>query len=157
MAGKFRSSPRLQCFLVAMLAISATKVVAADDDIRKCAKIADDSDRLSCYDEMAEDRQRRMETGAVEKSQSDPNTDRVDTAGPSGEEFELQARVSRCEKSADGRYYFFLDNNEVWKQTKSDRHRYKDCTFSVTITRDWFGYKMLIDDGERTIRIKRVR
>lgn len=158
-ARNVRSRRWLQTCLVALLAIAATatNVVGAVDDIGACAKIADDKQRLSCYDKAAQDRQRRTETGAAEKSSSQQSIDSGVSSGPSSEEFKLQAHVSRCEESADGRYYFYLDNNEVWKQTRSYRQRYKDCNFSVTITKDWFGYKMLTNDDERAVRIKRVR
>ena len=68
-----------------------------------------------------------------------------------------QARVVRCEESFDGRFFFHLDNGEVWKQVKADRKSYKDCDFPITVTRDWFGYKMSTEDSKRPIRISRIR
>jgi len=46
---------------------------------------------------------------------------------------------------------------QVWKQKNEPRQRYKECDFSVTITKDVFGYKMQIDGEGKQIRIGRIR
>lgn len=145
----------LHCGLLVSLAVlvTATSVAAAADDILECAKIEADDQRLACFDAVAEERRRRIESGEAEMPPSQQN------AGTRAvtEEFELKAQVNRCEESVDGRYFFYLDNGQVWKQTRTDRYRYKDCNFSVTIIKDFFGHKMVTDDGERTVRVKLIR
>ena len=134
----------LQCGLLVSLAVlfTATNVAAADDAILECAKIEDEAQRLACFDKAAAERPRDNDGGA-DKAED--------------EAFELKATVTRCEKSPDNRYFFYLDNGQVWKQTRTERHRYKDCNFAGTIIRDFFGYKIVREDGERDIRVKRVR
>ena len=69
-----------------------------------------------------------------------------------------RGRVVSCQLDVNDKYYFSFDNGQVWRQTDSKRYRLKDeCQFVVTITKDFFGYKMQIDGEKAKIRIKRVR
>lgn len=79
------------------------------------------------------------------------------SAGNKDEELQIRARVTRCEKSARKRYYFVFDNGQVWKQTSDKRLSYRECDFEVTITKDFFGYKMQRDGEKGRTRISRVR
>jgi hypothetical protein len=47
----------------------------------------------------------------------------------------------------------------VWKQSNLDRQRFKECSFQATISRDGFGYKMVIEvqGKQKTIRVSRVK
>ena len=51
----------------------------------------------------------------------------------------------------------FFSNGQVWKQSKNDRVHFRDCNFDVTITKDFFGYKMQQEGENRRIRIKRLK
>ena len=73
------------------------------------------------------------------------------------EELLVRARVTRCEKDARKKYYFVFDNGQVWKQVSDKRLRYRECEFDVTITRDFFGYKMQVDGEKGRIRIDRIQ
>lgn len=73
------------------------------------------------------------------------------------DEVEVQVRVVRCRKDDFDQYLFYLENGQVWKQKSDRRLFYDDCDFDVTITKDFFGYKMLPDGEKRRIRISRVR
>lgn len=86
------------------------------------------------------------------------NDERLATLGQPGEQLELQARVVRCTKDSRGRYYFFhFENGQVWKQKSDRRLRYKECDFNVTITKDFFGYRMVPEGETGKIRIARVK
>jgi len=65
--------------------------------------------------------------------------------------------VTSCKEGQTNDWYFFFENGQVWKEVTSRVLRFKDCHFSVTITKDGFGYKMLIDGQKRNIRISRRR
>lgn len=69
----------------------------------------------------------------------------------------VRARVTRCEKDARKKYYFVFENGQVWKQVSERRLRYKKCEFDVTITKDFFGYKMQPDGESRRVSIARVK
>ena len=68
------------------------------------------------------------------------------------------SRVEKCEESqSSGQTYFFMDNGQVWKQSKYRRLNFKNCDFDVEITRGSFGYEMHIPSKDRNIRVNRVR
>lgn len=69
----------------------------------------------------------------------------------------VRARVTRCEKDARKKYYFVFENGQVWKQVSDKRLSYKQCDFEVTITKDFFGYKMQADGEDRRVSIARVK
>lgn len=73
------------------------------------------------------------------------------------EKLEVRATVSRCEKDFRKKYLFYFENGQIWKQTSDKRLYFKECSFDVTITKDFFGYKMKADNNKRQIRISRVR
>ena len=68
-----------------------------------------------------------------------------------------RGKVSSCQKSHDGRWFFIFEEGQIWKQSNKSRRRYnyKDCDFSVLIRKDSFGYMMFIDELSREVRVKR--
>ena len=64
--------------------------------------------------------------------------------------------ISSCQLSPDGRWRFYFDGGQIWRQNGDDRHSFEECDFEATISKDFFGYKMKIEGGE-TIRVRRVR
>ena len=76
---------------------------------------------------------------------------------PKSEPTIVQGRVTGCQKDASNRWYFVFDNGQVWKQRSDDRLSFRECDFWVTITKDFFGYKMQIDGEKKRIRIGRIR
>lgn len=77
--------------------------------------------------------------------------------GRSDEPKAILAQVTECRLGATGKYFFYFDNGQVWKQMNTGRQEFDVCDFSVTIKKDMFGYKMKPDTGARAVRIKRVR
>ena len=69
----------------------------------------------------------------------------------------VRARVTDCRKDVSGKYFFVFENGQVWKQRDSSRLHFRDCAFEVTISKDFFGYKMQIEGDDRETRIGRVR
>jgi len=69
----------------------------------------------------------------------------------------IRATVTDCQLDARGKYNFYFDNGQVWKQTDGSRSKYTDCDFAVSITKDGFGYRMVPDGGKRKIRISRIK
>ena len=45
----------------------------------------------------------------------------------------------------------------MWKQANDKRLYFRDCQFDVTITKDFFGYKMQQVGEKKRVRIKRMR
>ena len=149
--------------VIATMVLALPVSAAADESaLQRCGAIEDAESRLECYDEAA----KRMKTPrppvdeakppemapSKEKPAAAKSADKDDAGAET-----FAAKVTRCEQAYDGKHYFFFDNGQVWKQVKADRERYRDCNFAVTVTRDWFGYKMQRDGRERRVRISRVK
>jgi hypothetical protein len=134
--------------------VAQVAATADQSAIQSCGSVEDPQARLRCYDDVAK------ETRAVEAASAEETLSQapVEQAQPAEEEGDVTtAVVIRCEQGPDGKYFFFFSNGQVWKQVKAGRERYKECDFNVTITRDWFGYKMLREGEQRRIRISLVK
>lgn len=152
--------------LVFFLPVVASADDATDAGIARCAAVNDASARLACYDKLAG---RQESSPAV--------VDRPSTASPApvappddlgaeslgrkeekkDDEAPVQAKVIRCVKDARKDYHFYLEGGQVWKQLSDKKLYYKECEFNVTISRDYFGYKMQIEGEKSRLRVKRVR
>ena len=130
---------------------------AADpvEELKACARVTDEKVRLACYDGLVQ-RLLRDESSVVPALPDDIG----------GADFEEEAQIPKkqdkglvtsCKKGGDGRWYFYFENGQVWKEVNKRRLRFKDCNFIASVARDGFGYKMRIDGDERSIRVSRIR
>lgn len=151
----------------------------ADDELRdaveRCSRILDEKGRVACYDKLARRQAAGTDAAAAPSSAEDPAArDRPPPAAEQRVPEPLRhknrvaeeekstpdvftARVTSCRKNVHDRYLFYLGNGEIWQQAKDDRLYFRECDFEVTITKDFFGYKMRQVGEKRRIRIKRVR
>lgn len=164
-----------------LLILLAPASLAAELDpateLAACARIVDDSERVTCYEELGN----RVLANQTDTSQADaaaigtaavaempePTTEAAglpDDLGGSkfeeaaaGEGPPSQGRVIRCEEGSDNRWFFYFEGGQVWKQNDDRRRRFKDCDFIATIAKDMFGYKMQIDGVDGKIRVNRKR
>ena len=173
--------------LVLLILLTTTTVVQADDlsdRVSECGAIENDAARLTCFDGLVTSKApvspKPSVAPVVPVAPNPPAaTETVaDVASPppapeslgvetmrqkdrpteAREEIKVSATVTRCSESVDkGRYFFYFSNGQVWKQSKNDRVHFGDCSFDVTITKDFFGYKMQEVGEKRRIRIKRVK
>jgi hypothetical protein len=81
---------------------------------------------------------------------------RETVSGREAEELAVRARVTRCARSRSGKYVYYFENGQVWRQRSSANVRWDDCDFDVTISKDVFGYVMVPDGSKRKVRIERV-
>lgn len=150
---------------------------AADLDVAAlsaCSRIVDDTDRLACFDEAmvtlqgTEYRAEELPTdpaadAEVETQEYMPLTDDIgrETVDQSDDtdslDVEVRGRVVRCETDVYGKYYFYFDNGQVWKQNDGRRLTLTECDYEVAISKDFFGYKMQPVGQRRKLRISRVR
>ena len=146
---------------------TATKAQEAPETTEAAASVATTSNNVS------PDKQVSADAAAGAATEDGGTAAVVATASPAlsseigGKQFENKdgediepdrGRVVSCQLDVNDKYYFSFDNGQVWRQTDSKRYRLKDeCQFVVTITKDFFGYKMQIDGEKAKIRIKRVR
>lgn len=104
------------------------------------------------------------ETRVVETVSPEPESERLpDDLGiekkeekKPAEKQSYRGHVQSCGQMSDNRWYFVFDSGQMWKQSSDGTYRFRECDFDVTITKDFFGYKMKIDGG-KTLRVKRER
>ena len=146
------------------LLLTATSPRADDgqcDEFRRCSSIEDSAARLACYDSQSA-RQRSGLTApdntvgsTTDGSADDPGSESINRE--KGDVSAIRATVTSCRKDANGKYHFYFENGQVWKQSDQKRLKYKECEFAITITKDFFGLKMQPDGGKSRIRITRVK
>ena len=152
-------------FILGTIALTASVEVHAQDssDTARCAELENADARLACYDEVIGRSNSSPPDPEAAEKEPNPLTEEVgqeqlDSKDKPDQEPEAFAgRVTDCRQHADGKWYFYFANGQVWKQKNTDRQRFKDCDFEATITKDAFGYKMQVDGEGKKIRIGRIR
>ena len=154
---------------VGLLAVGPAWSAESIADIRACAAVRDADARLACFDELAERVQHEElavdSTSAVAAEESGEDSLPEHLGGAEFEEqsdnFEThhQGTITECQQGRDGRWYFVFSNGQVWRQSNLGRLRFKECNYLATISRDGFGYKMVIDvkGKQKQIRVSRVK
>ena len=159
------------------IALLATQSASADDaapgGLAECAAIADDTQRLACFDALAS-RQPAQPAPAPAPPPEPAGPAPAPAAGPvpitdeigrervdgarEEEKPEYSATVTRCEESRQsGQTYFYFENGQVWRQSNYRRLRFRECRFEITLSEDTFGYSMYIPSEDRRIRVTRIR
>lgn len=155
--------------LTMLLCASASAEEAGD--LEACAKLEDPQARLACYDDASQRAAKPAEldgeaTPAPESpessapEQSAPPSDTVSDEQPSSSDPKdgpVRATLTECRKGPTGKWYFFLDNGQVWEQRDNDRFSMRDCSGEVTITKDFFGYKIKFSHTDNKIRAGRAQ
>jgi hypothetical protein len=67
----------------------------------------------------------------------------------------ISATVVRCQEN-NYKFYFYLDNGQVWQHIGSKRLRYKSCNSPAKLSQDGLGFRLEME-GEPSLRVKRVR
>jgi hypothetical protein len=155
----------LTIFILGAIALTASVEVHAQEssDMARCAELENADARLACYDEFTG--RSSSSPPDTEAAEQEPNSlteevgqEQLDSKDKPDQEPEAFAgRITDCRQNADGKWYFYFANGQVWKERNSGRQRFNDCDFEATITKDAFGYKMQIDGEGKKIRIGRVR
>lgn len=150
----------------------------ASERLKICAQIADDVARVGCYEVLGKETlagESNAETGAAEIPSAPTNAGAAagvavaaESAVPGtaptnvpvngdGPPEEYRVAVSSCRISNAGETHFNLANGEIWKRTGGRSVRESECSFSATLRKDFFGYKMVIDEDKGSVRVKRVK
>lgn len=137
------------------------------EELKVCAKMTDQDARLACFDELGErvlseeaaDTRPTQEEKVQPESAAEDGTIVMplpDELG-SSKDVEYVGLITSCKKGHYGDWYFFFENEQVWKDVNNRNLRFKECHFNATITKSAFGYKMRIEDLDRDIRVKRIK
>ncbi len=159
-AGTARAAPRP--------AATAAAVKAVTD----CRAIADDAQRLACYDKTVAAMQAAQSAGdlmTIDRSQRKavrrqtfgltlPSLDIFDRGEKGEGEDQITAKVARVGHDQDGHWLLTLDDGAVWDQTDDfelshDPHPGS----SVLIKRGTLGSFFLKVDGQEAIRARRIQ
>ena len=163
-----RSNTAISIFLITLSTSSGIAQSAETvEELKACTRLTDRDARLACFDNLGErvlrEEPAEMEQAQGKMAQSEAETGTSTDAKPLPDNYgkanpsQYDGLITSCKKGHSGRWYFVFDNGQVWKQVNKRNLRLKECNFNATITQDMFGYKLRIDDVEKTIRVRRER
>ena len=152
---------------VTILAVSIHGAQAGESDpidaLKACARTNNTEKRVACYEALGKQVLGEEIAAGTTKTAAPVAAAPAVMAGASpavdedDKDKPIHGHVRSCQKASDNRYYFILDSGDIWKQSGGRTHRFKDCSFDVTIRKDVFGYKMAIVGDDKTVRVKRHR
>jgi hypothetical protein len=135
-------------------------------DVAECVLIADDPERLACYDRLFRETGEPV-TSAHESVESFDDADADEQAFGAENVTSttldtLEARLAGDFTGWTGKTTFTLDNGQVWRQTNNYVRPYKPraplSQPKVTITKGgWGSYNMSIEGVKRTVQVKRIK
>ncbi len=154
--------------LIFVSTASAQGDAAFRESLADCASLADDAQRLLCYDGLAQvmslrsdDNDAAAPAPALDTAEAKGPAPITDDVGRVPEEDDLPqyaVRVTGCRETARGQQlFFFLENGQVWKQSDYRRLRVKDCDLDGVIVKGGFGYRLELPELDRSVRVSRVR
>ncbi len=153
------------CMLL-LMPLSAQAVAAP---LARCAAIADDGQRLACYDDLA--RQSTQQDPVAAQTPvigSEPASDPVAEFGRNAQMQEaptepeptlsaLTANIVEIAKRQRGERLFFLDNGQIWAETeRKSGGNFRKGT-AIEIRRGRFGGYRLFGSGNRGYRVERLK
>ena len=161
--------------LVTLLAAPALGTAHEPEELaalQDCAVIVPVDDRVVCYDRVVE---RISGIDVPEPKEQNPNTAELDSAPRHSPEADfgrerlpgnskkkgrpqsIDGAVVSCVRSPTGKYVFELDNGQIWRQTDSQRLRWSNCSFAVTVEKIGAGYRLRKTGASHYVRVTRLR
>ncbi|MFI2810738.1 MULTISPECIES: hypothetical protein [Microbulbifer] len=135
--------------LLALLALCPALAQAdpLPQQLRDCAGIEADAERLACFDRVA---------GSLDEL-ARKNFGKEQEAATREAPESIVATIEKVEEGAYGKHIFYLENGQVWRQNDSKFVSW-EAGQQVEVDRGLFGSFFMRDaDGGRSIRVKRVR
>jgi hypothetical protein len=150
--------------VVLFVAIAAPSVSnsaeSAKDGVQRCGLIDDTSARLACYDQLGGSENsvaaKVVEPTAVTRDVTDSELLTERHKQPAEPALVFVNVTSCIKRGGNKKYTFYLEDGQVWKQTSDKRLDFKDCNFGVSIIKDFFGYKMQLQDNKKKFRVTRI-
>lgn len=69
----------------------------------------------------------------------------------------IPVTVSRCTQASNHKWYFYLDNGQVWQYLGARPLRYRECNTPGQLIEDRLGFSLQMDGDAAKLRVKRVR
>jgi hypothetical protein len=160
--------------IIGFLAQWLSHAAAEPPDPYDCRLLADDGDRLDCYDEVfgrdpvAEVPESRSGAADQAPTKEEADSTRETSAVAEFGAEQVEQRVDRLEARLEGDFTgwtgntrFRLDNGQVWQQTKNYIPDYEPrepiAQPRVTITRGLMGsYNLRVEGVKRIVQVKRI-
>ena len=136
-------------YMTALLLLLASHASADSltDQLRGCAAIKQDSERLACYDALSGSLEKRAKQN-FGREQAQISEEAPDS---------ISVKIAAIEPGAYGKLIITLDNGQVWRQNDSVRVHW-DSGDQVQVERGALGsFFMRLEDGGRKIRVKRIK
>ena len=126
------------------------------ESLDACAAVSSDSDRLECFDQLAE-------SNTVDIAEPGVIPDTIGRKREKAKKQEVAASeiydvsVKSCERStASNRTTFMLENGQVWRQKNTRWLSLRNCKGSATIKSGYFGYTLYVAGMNKSIGVIRV-
>lgn len=150
-----RLAPRWPCWVLALAALpAAAGSEPLGDGLRRCAREADEHQRLICFDALVstlpqiKSDQFGMTVEIAHKRDPSVGYQKIDA---------LTATLSGLQEAAAGQWIFTLDNGQIWIQTEPKPGLHFSRGESIRIEEGAMGSLWLAADHHRKTRVKRVQ
>jgi len=165
-------------YAAALIGLSYTSATveaqqASPQDLLQCDKIKNPEDRLACFNTIVEklkedpDAFKRTMHGGQRGRDGKRSTSK--NGGGNSSEFgqtyrprsdtpkKIVAKVKRYWKDGIGKWYFHLENGQVWKETSGSHMKFTKKVEEVKIKKGMMGgYILIVKGAPRTGRVKRI-
>jgi len=155
-------------FGLTFVATGANAQSASPQDLLQCDKIKDPENRLACFNTIVEklkedpDAFKRTMHGGQrgrdgKQASRGSSGDFGKALKPRNTPKKIIAKVKRYWKDGIGKWHFYLENGQVWKETSGSHMRFTKKVEEVKIKKGLIGgYLIIVDGAPRTGRVKRI-
>jgi hypothetical protein len=149
--------------VIALFVLTGVRAASAAElpaSIARCAEVADNLERLTCYDRQNPPRQTSAPRAADDGFGANADIKRKQAASDPTmprEPEHITAKVVRVSEARPGETQFELANGQVWQQVEHRLDLIADTGDEITINRGAFGSYFLVGKSRLSTRVKRVR
>lgn len=138
---------RALTFAALLLMAGSACADSLTNQLRGCASLDKDSERLACYDALSQSLDERAEEDFGREQE------RIAEEAPDS----IQAKIEKLREAAYGKRVITLDNGQVWRQNDSTRVTWDEGD-AVVVERALFGsFMMKKVGGARSMRVRRLK
>jgi len=157
-------------FAITFALAPANAQSASPQDLLQCDKIKAPEDRLACFNTIVEKLKedpdafkrsmhggQRGRDGKQGSRSNNQSTDFGRELRPRNTPKKITSKVKRYWRDGIGKWYFHLENGQVWKETSGSHMRFTKKVEEVKIKKGLIGgYLIIIEGAPRTGRVKRI-